>query len=375
VIIAASRARSGNAAVPESAADVTVAPRGQTEPTTMAGDRIDDPAIWIHPTDADRSLILGTDKKGGLNVYDLDGRLLSVASPDTHPDNVDVLYDFPLADGVGADLAVAATRSLQHLGLKIWCVDPDSRSLTDVAAGPGGVTPTFGGTEPYGSCVYRSAKSGHVYAFVNNKLGRVEQYELKPDPRQRVTATRVRAFDIGGQVEGCVADHELGRLYVSEELRGVWRFDAEPTGDPKGTLVVRAGEHGLVPDVEGLTLYAPPGGRGYLIVSSQGNSTFKLYDRAGDNRVIGTIRTRDSDAAGGRAAIDAVSGTDGIDVCHRPFGRRFPKGLFVAQDDATPAGRQNFKLFAWDDIAGDRLLIDTSATPPATRPRKARSDR
>lgn len=31
----------------------------------------DDPAIWVHP--ADPSLIIGTDKDGGLGVYTLDG--------------------------------------------------------------------------------------------------------------------------------------------------------------------------------------------------------------------------------------------------------------------------------------------------------------
>lgn len=38
----------------------------------------DDPAIWIHPTDPSKSLIVGTDKEvgGGLYVYDLSGKIV-----------------------------------------------------------------------------------------------------------------------------------------------------------------------------------------------------------------------------------------------------------------------------------------------------------
>ena len=37
----------------------------------------DDPAIWIHPTDPTRSLIIGTDKKedGALYVFGMDGKI------------------------------------------------------------------------------------------------------------------------------------------------------------------------------------------------------------------------------------------------------------------------------------------------------------
>lgn len=37
-------------------------------------DAADDPAIWVNPVDASKSLILGTDKQAGLYVYDLAGK-------------------------------------------------------------------------------------------------------------------------------------------------------------------------------------------------------------------------------------------------------------------------------------------------------------
>ena len=76
---------------------VTPAAKVQTEPVPSEGDAADDPAIWIHPADPARSLVLGTDKKGGLHAYSLDGRRRQLVSPGSRPNNVDVLYGFRLA--------------------------------------------------------------------------------------------------------------------------------------------------------------------------------------------------------------------------------------------------------------------------------------
>ena len=55
--------------------------------------------------------------------------------------------------------------------------------------------------------------------------------------------------------------------------------------------------------------------------------------------------------------------TDGICVSSCPTSRRFAKGLFIVQDGTNAGGNQNFKLHAWEDIAGTLLLIDTSWQP------------
>jgi 3-phytase len=55
-----------------------------------------------------------------------------------------------------------------------------------------------------------------------------------------------------------------------------------------------------------------------------------------------------------------VADSDGIDVTNVATSNRFPRGLFVCQDGRRRDGRQNFKLFAWEQIAGDRLVIDTT---------------
>jgi len=117
--------------------------------------------------------------------------------------------------------------------------------------------------------------------------------------------------------------------------------------------VAQVGENGLTADVEGLAIYYATSGRGYLIASSQGNNTYKVYERAGANRYVLTI-----DPKGAR--IDDVSDTDGIEVTSCATSRPFAQGVFIVQDGQNAGGNQNFKLYAWEDIAGTSLLIDTT---------------
>src|ERR1044071_4407489 len=83
---------------PALAAETTVRPeaRAQTRPVPHKGDAADDPAVWIHPQDPASSLILGTDKQGGLHAYNMDGTPHEMVADGTKPNNVDVLYDFHL---------------------------------------------------------------------------------------------------------------------------------------------------------------------------------------------------------------------------------------------------------------------------------------
>src|SRR5687767_9180556 len=69
----------------------------ETEPVQSKEDAADDPAIWLHPTDPSRSLVIGTDKKQGLDVYDLTGKRVQ-SLPDGRMNNVDLRYGFPLAN-------------------------------------------------------------------------------------------------------------------------------------------------------------------------------------------------------------------------------------------------------------------------------------
>src|ERR1043166_2431563 len=65
--------------------------RAQTAPVPHKKDAADDPAVWIHPQQPELSLILGTDKQGGLHSYNMDGSALELVSDAAKPNNVDVL--------------------------------------------------------------------------------------------------------------------------------------------------------------------------------------------------------------------------------------------------------------------------------------------
>jgi 3-phytase len=331
--------------------------RAQTVPVPHKDDAADDPAIWIHPIDPAQSLILGTDKQGGLHSYNVDGSQHQLVSPTSHPDNVDVLYGFVL-NGKPTDLAIASTRGSHACGIKIWSIDTATRNLTDIT--PNGIIRVFNGSTPYGSCTYRSAKSGQYYFFVNHKDGSIEQYQLK-EKRGNIAASKVRSLKLKSTPEGCVADDELGNFFIAEERGGIWKFNAEPDGGNERTLIAKVDDHGLKPDVEGLTIYYAANGRGYLIASSQGSNKFKVYDRQAPHHFVLTI-----DPKSGK--IDDVNDTDGIAVSNCPTSPLFPKGLLVVQDGSNSSGKtQNFKIYGWEDIAAGHLITDTSWNPRSPR--------
>ncbi|VTU00646.1 3-phytase : 3-phytase (Myo-inositol-hexaphosphate 3-phosphohydrolase) OS=Singulisphaera acidiphila (strain ATCC BAA-1392 / DSM 18658 / VKM B-2454 / MOB10) GN=Sinac_3868 PE=4 SV=1: Phytase [Gemmataceae bacterium] len=342
------RARESDAAAPADLGYVAKPePRGETEPSGAAGDTYDDPAVWVHPTDPALSLVIGSNKKGGLHVFDLAGRQLGVASPTACPNNVDVLPGFSIR-GRRTDVAVAACREKGKPCVRVWAIDPATRRLADVSGADG--IPVFGGEVPYGSCTYHSPKTGKFYFFVNNKSGQYEQHVLGYTAAGAVTSAKVREFKVSSVAEGCVADPATGALYVSEEDVGLWRFSAEEDGGAEGKLVAKVGEHGLTADCEGVTIYDAGGGKGYVVLSSQGNNTFKLYERDGANAFVGTI----TPAAG---KLGTVSETDGVAATGRPLGPKFPHGMLVVQDGTRRPDGQRFKFYAWEDVAGAQLRV------------------
>jgi 3-phytase len=309
----------------------------ETEAVGHSGDAADDPAVWVHPDDPAQSVVVATDKQGGLLVYDLTGKELQYL-PVGDMNNVDIR---PAADGftVGGRpvvLVVAGNRTTNTLD--VFELDPDTRTLRGIGAAP--IAP---GLEVYGSCLYRSTSG--VYAFVNSKEGEVEQWKLADDGAGAVGGQLVRTFRVGSQTEGCVADDELGQLYLGEETKGIWKFGAEPDDGDTGILIAEVSSSGpLVGQVEGLALTYGPKGTGYLLASSQGNSSYAVFRREGGHSYVGTFRITD------QGGVDAADETDGIDVSTADLGPSFPSGVFVAQDGKNDDGAQNFKLVPLQDV-------------------------
>lgn len=318
-----------------------VEPTVETEPVEDYGDAADDPAIWIHPTDPARSLIIGAQKKRGIETYDLAGKRLQ-AMPVGRINNVD-LRQGVLLGGRRRDIVAGSNRDERTLAL--FEVDAASRRLTNAVAAP----IATGLRDPYGLCMYHSAKTGKLYVFINNPdAGEFRQWEIEATAAG-LTGKLVREFTVGTQAEGCVADDATGALYIAEEDIGLWRYEAEPEGGTARREIDTVAGGRLKDDVEGVAIFAGPDGTGYLVLSNQGHDNYAVYRREGDNAYVGHFSIVANDELG----IDGASETDGLEVTSTPLGNAFPHGLLVVQDgrNLAPVDRQNFKLVPWERVA------------------------
>lgn len=333
----------------------TVNALSETKPVANKCDAADDPAIWVNAADPEQSLIIGTNKVRGLNVYDLRGQLLS-STPLGAANNVDIRTI--QGQRVPRVIVGATNKSLGKI--HVLELNPATAELTNVLSAP---LSTQTEVETYGFCFYQSADQ-QLYAIATDKSGQVEQWLLTPGDDTAFSASLARTLRVNSQPEGCVADDALGFLYVGEEDVGIWRFPADPDGSNAGTLIAQASDvlsaniH-LMADVEGLAIYAPPGNpeAGYLVASSQGNDSYVLFDRSPPHSYRGTFQI----AFNGQQTGD----TDGLDVTAMGVGKSFPNGMLVVQDGA-PAwrglGNQNFKVVAWHDVVTAMPTL-TTQTP------------
>ena len=295
---------------------------GETAPVgTGRADAADDPAIWIDPANPNRALIVATDKKAGLHIYDLGGKDIAFIKAGL-VNNVDVAGDIIVAsdrnDGVNAHLAV----------FRLDADEPAITALGRAAAGTG---------EAYGLCLRKDMPGQPITAALIVKDGTVRVGTLTVDGAPNFTVRW--EHKIPTQSEGCVFDGET--LYVGEEDAGVWRL--EPNGkSATATMVAPVDNQRLVADVEGLPTIDHKGQR-YLLVSSQGDNAYAVFRLPGVDYV-----GRFAVAAG---QFGATSETDGIEAVAGNFGANYPDGIFLAQDGDNAPRAQNFKLVRWDQIA------------------------
>jgi 3-phytase len=318
-----------------------VHPTIETDPVTSAADAADDPAIWANPANPAASWVIGTDKQGGLHVYDMQGKSRHFAA-DGKMNNVDLRNGFRLG---GRDTVLVTASDRTNKSIAIYTLDTATGALSNVADG---AQPT-GLSDPYGQCMYRG-KNGRTYVFISDPDGLVRQWELVSTRAGRVRAKQVRDIKFSSQTEGCVVDDSSGVLYVAEEDIGLWRVTAEPVKDATPIAVDKVADNPKVKDdMEGVGLYDLGGGRGYLIVSSQGNNSYAVYRREGDNAYLGSF----SVIADPTNGIDGISETDGLDVSSANLGPGFEQGAMIAQDgrNMLPVENQNFKFVPWSIIA------------------------
>ncbi|MGF1500863.1 MAG: phytase [Paracoccaceae bacterium] len=350
----------------------------------------DDPAIYLHPTDPNQSLVVTSMKNGGLRVYDLAGEEISRIEQDgIRYNNVDVIYDIIVGDLVTepSDLIVASDRANDTLAF--FQIDPDAGTLTEISGGELSlisVPETIFGVDDgeataYGLATYTSLEDGTEYIFVTQADGnQIAQLALNPDGLGGFNAEIVRTIELpvpegedpaDFQSEGIAVDRELGRVYVSvEEELGLVAFGAEPTDGTGVQIVAPIDADFFTPDLEGVSIHYGENGTGAILVSSQGDATFAAFDRL-TNDYLGSFAIRDDEEAG----LDGVQESDGLDIFSAPLGDAFPNGLLVTQDgnnepvnvfpDPEDGEIQNFDVnFKYTDLGkvADLVGIPGNAT-------------
>lgn len=323
---------------------VVLQPQIQTAVMPRLGDAADDPAIWVHPQDATQSRILGTNKKQGLMVYDMQGREVQALEVG-RLNNVDIRQRVPFAPAplqagtqaaAMADLAVATNRDDNSLMLFEIAADGKVSEAARFATGLDKI---------YGVCTGQPA-SGGLSIFVNDKDGRYQHYGVSREGG-RYQARLLRQFKLATQPEGCVVDDRNARLFLGEEKRGVWAMSAHEQATTAMQMVLPVGKY-LHADVEGMAIHAAAGKPPYLVVSSQGDNSYVVLDALPPWQVRGRFRIGFNPAAG----IDGASETDGLDVTASNLGPGFELGMLVVQDGykRLPDGAQNFKYVRWQDV-------------------------
>lgn len=304
----------------------------QTAAVPSMGDAADDPAIWTNADDVSQSLVLGTDKKGGLAVYDLNGEMLDYLAVG-RLNNVDVRHQVRVGERL-IDLAAATHRDnysvqmFSQVNGKVALVGEIPTPLKDI----------------YGFCMYQG-DDGRGYAIANDTSGRFIQYEITDGELGQLSGKKVREWKTNTQPEGCVADDKRHRLFIGEEDVAVWALDARPDAPTTFEQVIAVGEWAK-DDIEGLGLYSAE--HPYLVVSSQGNDSYLVLDAVPPYKVQGAFRV----GINGEKGIDGVSETDGLEVTSANLGGEFSEGLVVLQDGRKrmPEGNQNFKYVSWKAI-------------------------
>lgn len=353
----------------------------------------DDPAIWVHPRESrrHRSLVIGTLKEGGIDVYNLQGLTLQhipslLAADPEHPrqrfNNVDLVYGFRLGSRT-VDLAVASDRGFDRLA--IFEIDNSGSDaavpLTEVTKS--GLPFVFAADQEevndeltvMGIGTAR-LENGQTIAFVTrNDRSEVAKFRLYDAGGGKVGYAPLVRFSLpseftlpNGQVwtpcqdedgvtpmaEGTVIDRDEGYVYIGQEAVGLWRttinnpaanltlVDKVTTFGTPYTRTFDTEEEEYV--CEYLTDQDPGyGGRlerdveGVALYEADDDEGYVIVSSQGSNEYLVYEREDgDNDYVGKFSIVDGmVDGTqetDGIGVSNADLGGPFDDGLFVAMD-------------------------------------------
>ena len=343
----------------------------------------DDPAIWVHPTDPSRSLIIGTMKvaspAGAVVVFSTDGQVRQIISGIDRPNNIDVEYGFRLG-GRTIDIAVATERLKRQM--RVFRIDPVEGRLVDLGGVPILDDQKGEAGAPMGIGLYRRDRDDAIFAIVSPKEGPREgylwQYRLSDAGAGRISATFVRRFGTfsatsvreENEIEAVAVDDALGYVYYADEADGIHKWHADPDHPDASRELAHFGRSGFRGDREGIAIYAFSDGTGYLVATDQidEDSEYHVFPREGTPQ---NPHDHSREIAVFRGGADA---TDGLEISARALGPGLPSGAMIAMN----SGPRNFLVFRWQDIVTavtPNLRSNDSPTPPTQPTRPTRPTR
>ena len=302
----------------------------------------DDPAIWLNKNDPNLSIIFGTDKYNGIYSYNLKGETIGFSNAGSI-NNIDLRTHNDMTYIFGTDSA--------NNNINVW-VYKNSYLHQKSMEGDFSID-----EEPHFFDKVNFLAYGVCGGLINNKEIIVFVTEAK-GPRVKLWKFSNNNLEImntfnnsnASESEGCVFDDENNKLFISEENeRGVIRsysLSKDLLLTNKINIDDRSGN--VIGDPEGLALLKTTSNDGYLIASSQGNSTFNIYDRNKPHKFVGSFKIIQN------SFIDGVTDTDGLEIVNTYLNDDFPNGLLVVQDGKNTGEntlpKENFKLLSLSEI-------------------------
>jgi 3-phytase len=306
----------------------------ETTPVESPEDGADDPCIWVPFNAPAQTIVVGTDKKFGLETYGLDGKRIDRFGFG-NINNVDINSEFFKTDDdpeISAALVIGTNRTTHSIDFFKLTINGNLALIHREVLGS-----NMG--DLYGLCAYTNSQGSFFVA--SDKEGRIFQSAYAAG-KQGIVLGEERSFRLPSTVEGLVADSYHDVLYVAEEDEGIWSFPLSINSDPNPRLILSTDPELIVSDIEGLTLYQKGQGKGYLLCSIQGANRYGVLDRE-SHELLGVFNIVDNNG------IDGAQETDGIDVSSIPVPG-YPDGFFVVQDGLNDRQKQNFKFVNWSII-------------------------
>ncbi len=312
----------------------------------ISDDAADDPAIWLNKKNPAKSIVLGTNKKGGFYAFDLNGKILAYIKAGKI-NNIDLRDGFNYC-GHEVVLVAGSNRSINAISL--FYIDKDTYTISDTILN---IKSSL--SEIYGICMYHHIKSDEYFIIANGKNGDFEQWMVYCENNEKLKYKLSRKFKVNSQPEGIVADDSTNILYLGVEEEGIYKTGAYPSEKIEINKLAQSDSSNpnIAYDIEGLAVFKY-NNKNFLMASIQGSFSYAIFELGDNDRYVGSFTI-------GSGHLDGVEETDGLEVIVSDIIPGFSGGLVVVQDGFNYEGNklksQNFKFVAFRKI---QVLLDKS---------------